>query len=79
MTEIRLRNERVEHLERVIYNTPKQYGLGAQLLAIDELKSYRKRKAVILELAEVLREEYAQQNAPVQLRAVEALIRDLRS
>jgi len=63
----RSKDERLQELAKIIFNNGLAYGLGAQLLAIYELRRYKSDAAAISRYADVLRRNYQEQNAASEL------------
>ena len=61
------RDVRLQELAKIIYNQGGAFGLGAQILAIDELKRYKKQKAALGRYSDALRRHYTTQNAAKEL------------
>jgi hypothetical protein len=63
----RARDERLQELAKIIFNDGLKYGLGAQLLAIYELRRYKADAGAVGRYADVLRRNYHEQNAASEL------------
>ena len=63
----RANDERLQELAKIIFNDGLKYGLGAQLLAIYELRRYKSDEAAIGRFSDVLRRNFREQNAASEL------------